>query len=202
MSSSSTEPRDVVTRYVEAARDGMSAVIASSFAEDATWDYPGDLPLSGTYHGVEAIVHTFLGGAAALMAPGSPVTITLTNVIADGDQVAAEWTSDAISHAGMAYHNRNVGIFTVKNGKITSVREYTDTLHAARAFFPELIQGLSGTQQLPDTGANCGPEAAALSASRHSRRSARSAGAPETRSRRCTARTTRTGQCPQGPGRR
>ena len=109
MSSSSAEPRDVVTRYVEAARDGMSAVIASS------WEYPGDLPLSGTYHGVEAIVHT---------------------------------------------------------------------LHAARAFFPELIQGLSETQQLPDTGANCGPEAAALSASRHSRRSARSAGAPETRSRR------------------
>jgi len=141
MSSSSAEPRDVVTRYVEAARDGMSAVIASSFAEDATWEYPGDLPLSGTYHGVEAIVHTFLGGAAALMAPGGTVTITLTNVIADGDQVAAEWTSDAISHTGAAYHNRNVGIFTVKDGKITSVREYTDTLHAARAFFPDLIQG-------------------------------------------------------------
>jgi uncharacterized protein (TIGR02246 family) len=134
------EPRDVVARYVEAARDGMSAVVADSFAEDATWEYPGDLPLSGTYRGVEAIVHTFLGGAFALMAPDHPVTLTLTNVIADGDQVAAEWTSEAVSHAGVAYHNRNIGIFTVKDGKITSVREYTDTLHAARAFYPDLFK--------------------------------------------------------------
>jgi uncharacterized protein len=141
-----SQPKDVVVRYVEAARDGMSAVITDSFAADATWEYPGDLPLSGTYRGVEAIVHTFLGGAAALMAPDSPVTITLTNVIADGDQVAAEWTSDAISHTGTVYHNRNVGIFTVTDGKITAVREYTDTLHAARAFFPELFQDLPKTQ--------------------------------------------------------
>ena len=34
------------------------------------------------------------------------------------------------------YHNRNVGIFTVHDGKIVSVREYTDTLHVARALFP------------------------------------------------------------------
>lgn len=27
------------------------------------------------------------------------------------------------------------------DGKIVSVREYTDTLHAARAFFPEILSG-------------------------------------------------------------
>lgn len=133
------DPKDVVIRYVEAARDGMAAVIRDSFADDATWEYPGDLPLSGTYRGVEVIVGDFLGGAAALMAPDSTVTITLTNVIADGEQVAAEWTSAGTSRTGAAYHNRNVGIFTVRDGRIVSVREYTDTLHAARAFFPEII---------------------------------------------------------------
>ena len=197
-----TDPAAAITRYIDAVRDGDSSAIRECFAEDAIWEYPGDLPLSGTWRGRDTIVDDFLGTVGPALEPGSSVALEVTNVLSVGDQVAAEWTSDAISHAGMAYHNRNVGIFTVKNGKITSVREYTDTLHAARAFFPELIQGLSETQQLPDTGANCGPEAAALCASRHSRRSARSAGAPETRSRRCTARTTRTGQCPQGPGRR
>jgi limonene-1,2-epoxide hydrolase len=34
-----------------------------------------------------------------------------------------------------AYHNRNVGIFTVRDGKITAVREYTDTQHAAHVLF-------------------------------------------------------------------
>ncbi|HZR49649.1 MAG TPA: nuclear transport factor 2 family protein [Streptosporangiaceae bacterium] len=131
--------KDVVVRYVEAARDGMLAVIRDSFAEDASWEYPGDLPLSGTYRGVDAIVGDFLGKAAGLMARDSAVTITLTHVIADGDQVAAEWTSEGISHTGAAYHNRNVGIFTVRDGRIVSVREYTDTLHAARAFFPDTL---------------------------------------------------------------
>jgi ketosteroid isomerase-like protein len=130
-----TDPKSVVIRYIEAARDGMSAVIRDSFAPDATWEYPGDLPLSGTYRGVDAIVATFLGGAAQLMAPGTRVTIELVGAIADGDQVAAEWTSRATSRNGTAYHNRNVGIFTVRDGKIVSVREYTDTLHVARALF-------------------------------------------------------------------
>ena len=130
-----TDPKSVVIRYIEAARDGMSAVIRDSFAADATWEYPGELPLSGTYRGVDEIVGTFLSGAAELMAPGTRVTIELVGAIADGDQVAAEWTSRAISRNGTPYHNRNVGIFTVRDGKIVSVREYTDTLHAARALF-------------------------------------------------------------------
>ena len=132
----STDPKTVVTRYVEAARDGMSAVIRDSFAPDATWEYPGDLPLSGTYRGVDAIVGEFLGGAAGLMAPGSQVTIELVSAIADGDRVAAEWTSAATSRNGTPYRNRNVGIFTVRDGKIVSVREYTDTLHVAQTLFP------------------------------------------------------------------
>ena len=128
------DPKTVVIRYVEAARDGMSAVIRGSFAEDATWEYPGDLPLSGTYRGIDAIVTEFLGGAAALMAPG--VVLELTNVVAEGDQVVAEWTSSATARNGAAYRNRNAGIFTVRDGKIVSVREYTDTQHVAQVLLP------------------------------------------------------------------
>ena len=132
----SNDPRTVVIRYVEAARDGMSAVIRDSFADDATWEYPGDLPLSGTHRGIDAIVSDFLGGAAALMAPGAGVVIELTSVVAEGDQVVAEWTSRATARNGRAYHNRNAGIFTVRDGKIVSVREYTDTQHVAQVLFP------------------------------------------------------------------
>jgi uncharacterized protein len=131
----STDPRSVVIRYIEAARDGMSAVIRDSFAPDAIWEYPGDLPLSGTYRGIDAIADTFLGDSPELMAPGTQVAIELVNTIADGDQVAAEWTSRATGRNGTPYHNRNVGIFTVRDGKIVSVREYTDTLHVSRALF-------------------------------------------------------------------
>jgi ketosteroid isomerase-like protein len=130
-----TDPKSVVVRYIEAARDGMSAVIRDSFATDATWEYPGNLPLSGTYRGIDAIVDTFLADAGDLMAPGTSVSLELVSVIAEGDTVAAEWTSRATSRTGAAYRNRNVGIFTVRDGKIVSVREYTDTLHVAQALF-------------------------------------------------------------------
>jgi ketosteroid isomerase-like protein len=127
-----TDPKSVVVRYIEAARDGMSAVIRDSFADDATWEYPGNLPLSGTYRGIDAIVDDFLAGAGELM---TGVTLELVSVIAEGDTVAAEWTSRATSRTGAPYRNRNVGIFTVRDGKITAVREYTDTLHTAQALF-------------------------------------------------------------------
>lgn len=127
-----TDPKSVVVRYIEAARDGMSAVIRASFADDASWEYPGNLPLSGTYRGIDAIVDDFLAGAGELM---TGVTLELVSVIAEGDTVVAEWTSRATSRTGASYRNRNAGIFTVRDGKITAVREYTDTRHAAQALF-------------------------------------------------------------------
>ena len=37
--------------------------------------------------------------------------------------------------ARRAYHNRNIATVTVHNGKITSVREYTDTQHVGHVLF-------------------------------------------------------------------
>jgi uncharacterized protein len=33
------------------------------------------------------------------------------------------------------YHNRNIAVLTVRDGKITSVREYTDTQHVEHVLF-------------------------------------------------------------------
>src|SRR6185437_15081151 len=130
-----TDPAAAVTRYIDAVRDGDSSAIRECFAEDATWDYPGDLPLSGTWRGRDSIVDDFLGSVGPALEPGSSVALEVTNVLSVGDQVVAEWTSRATARGGAAYHNRNVGIFTVRDGKITAVREYTDTQHAAHVLF-------------------------------------------------------------------
>ncbi|SRR6266498_446600 len=128
------DPASVVVRYIQAVRDGDLDTIASSFADDATWNYPGELPLSGTWRGRQAIVGDFLGGVGALLQPGSPLTIELTNVLSDGAQVVAEWTAHATARSA-AYHNRNLGVFTVRDGRITSVREYPDTQHVQHVLF-------------------------------------------------------------------
>jgi ketosteroid isomerase-like protein len=51
------DPAIVVTRYIDAVRDADARTIRDSFADDATWEYPGDLPLSGTWLGRDAIIN-------------------------------------------------------------------------------------------------------------------------------------------------
>ncbi|WP_433466540.1 nuclear transport factor 2 family protein [Spirillospora sp. CA-128828] len=130
------DPRAVVIRYVEAVRDGDADVVHDSFAADATWHYPGDLPISKVWHGRDTIINDFLGGMGPLIVSGT-MRIELTGTLAEGDQVVAEWTAKAKTIYGTAYDNRCLGIFTVHDGKITSVVEYTDTRHAAAALFPD-----------------------------------------------------------------
>ncbi|MYS48324.1 nuclear transport factor 2 family protein [Streptomyces sp. SID8499] len=132
----STDPRAVVIRYVEAVRDGALDVVRDSFAADATWHYPGDLPISKVWHGRDEIIDEFLGGMGPLLAPGT-MEIELVGTIAEGDRVMAEWTSRAKTVHGAAYDNRCAGIYTVRDGKITSVVEYTDTRHVAATLFPD-----------------------------------------------------------------
>jgi NADPH:quinone reductase-like Zn-dependent oxidoreductase/ketosteroid isomerase-like protein len=132
------DPKSVVTRYVEAVAAGDRATMGASFARDGVWTYPGDLPLSGDWKGRDLVMDEFLGAVAdKLFAPDTPVTIALTNVIADGEQVFAEWTAQATARAGGAYSNNCGAVFVVRDGLIVAVREYTDTDHARRMLFPD-----------------------------------------------------------------
>jgi NADPH:quinone reductase-like Zn-dependent oxidoreductase/ketosteroid isomerase-like protein len=132
----STDPKTVVVGYVEAVRDGDAEVIRASFAEDATWVYPGSLPMSRTWTGRDVIVDEFLGGAGAKLVSGT-LRIELTNAVAEGEQVFVEWSSDALGVNGVEYHNKCAGVFTVRDGHIISVREYADTHHVAAVMFSD-----------------------------------------------------------------
>lgn len=130
-----TDPASVVVRYIDAVRDGDLDAVRGMFAPDATWDYPGDLPLSGTWRGPDAIVDDFLGGVRTPLQPGAPLGLELTSVVSQGAEVVAEWTSRAIARSGAAYHNRNIAVFTVRDEKIAALREYTDTQHVEHVLF-------------------------------------------------------------------
>jgi uncharacterized protein (TIGR02246 family) len=130
-----SDAKSVVVRYVEAVRDGDVAAMRDSFAEDATWQFPGSLPISGRWEGRDHIVDDLLGGMGTRFQPGSSLVIELTNVVADGEQVVAEWSSAGTAATGAPYLNRCSGTFTVREGRIVSVREYADTHHVASTLF-------------------------------------------------------------------
>ena len=76
-------------------------------------------------------------GAACAAADAESWLSQISDHAVQGNRAASgtERTSRATARGGAAYHNRNVGIFTVRDGKIAAVREYTDTQHAAHVLF-------------------------------------------------------------------
>ncbi|MFD7733623.1 nuclear transport factor 2 family protein [Kitasatospora phosalacinea] len=131
-----TDPRTVVADYVAAVARGDADAVRDAFTEDAVWTYPGDLPLSGEWQGRRAIVEDFLGSIGDLVAPGTAVEVALVGEpVVQGDRVVAEWTSRCTTVHGRLYENLNLGVFTVRDGRIAAVREYTDTHRAATVLF-------------------------------------------------------------------
>jgi uncharacterized protein (TIGR02246 family) len=126
--------KEVIKRYVAAIVAGDEWTMRESFAVDATWVMEGDLPISGTWHGRDAIMAGFLAQALRCYEPGS-VSIEVSNMIAEGEQVAVEWTTSARSRSGKVYENHLIGVFRVRDGRIFHGREYLDTRYADRVLF-------------------------------------------------------------------
>jgi ketosteroid isomerase-like protein len=123
------DAKTVLQTYVAALLAGDEDTIRSSFAEDAVWRIDaGDLPISGTYEGRDAIIGDFLATALANYDPDS-IEIEVTAMVAEGDQVALQWTSRARTATGRPYENGCFALFEVRDGLIVSVREYMDTLY-------------------------------------------------------------------------
>ena len=126
--------RAVVERDVAALAAGDGATVRELFAESATWQLFGDMPMSGTWTGRDTIIDEFLAGALANYEPGS-IRLEITAIVADGGRAVVEWTSRARTLRGEPYENFCIGAFTVRDGKIQAVREYMDTQYAARVAF-------------------------------------------------------------------
>lgn len=128
------DPKEVVRQYITAVETGDEQALREVFAEDAVWTLrAGQLPISGAWEGRETIMGEFLATALSYYEPGT-VRLEITSVIADHDQIVLQWTSRARTCDGEPYENDCIGVFTVREGKICTVREYMDTLCASSVF--------------------------------------------------------------------
>ena len=130
-----TDSKSILRRYVSAVEAGDGETIRDLFADDASWTLAaGDLPIAGTWEGRDAILDEFLAKALSYYEPGS-VRLEITGMIAEGERVVLQWTSRARTRDGCPYANECIGVFTIRGGKIRSVREYMDTLYARDTAF-------------------------------------------------------------------
>jgi len=126
----STEANKQVVKklFAELAAGNLDGFFAC-LTPDATWRVmgkPDKFPLAGTRSMAE--MRTLLGGVAEAMA--TPLVVTPVAFTAEGDRVTLEATSKADLKNGRAYRNEYHFAFELRDGKIASVKEYMDTIHA------------------------------------------------------------------------
>jgi len=122
---------------VQIVKDALAAIgrgdkqgLLALSAEDIEWITPGVGPLAGTHRG-----HA---GLADLLQKSSEMAETSfpepPEFVAQGDRVlVVGFSTGRIKATNRTFEDHFVFAITVRNGKLTNVREYIDTLALARA---------------------------------------------------------------------
>ena len=124
----------VVLDYMDALTRGDFDALRGFFTPESTWTLTGELPLSGTWTGPDEILGEFVPAMVARLVPES-MEFEFDGVLAEGERVLAEWNTRGLARSGGRYDQHCLAVFTVRNGRIASVREYFDTLHAQNVVF-------------------------------------------------------------------
>jgi uncharacterized protein len=105
-----------------------------TLSDDVTWRIPGKpelVPVTGP-HSKEQIARVFYSMVRQLQ---DGLRMTIKGAIAEGDQVALEVESRGTLQNGRVYNNEYHFLFTLRDGRISDVREYYDTQHAFATWF-------------------------------------------------------------------
>ena len=115
----------LVTRFFREFSDGNIDAAFALVREDARWWVPGTLPFSGTKTKAE-----YLKVVGAIKA-GFPRGLTLTpsEMTAEGNRVAVEVESYGEHANGKTYRNKYHFLIYIEDGRFVNVKEYMDTQH-------------------------------------------------------------------------
>jgi ketosteroid isomerase-like protein len=111
--------------FIDAIASGDTAAIVAAYADDGRVVTMGDTLISGVYTKPQIAA---VAGAILQAFPGR-LQFTIHSMTAEADRVAVEAESSGVHASGKPYNNHYHFLFTVRDGKITGVKEYLDTMH-------------------------------------------------------------------------
>lgn len=123
--SSAERNKQVVLQAYAALKAGDVAGYFDRMTSDVTVTYFGKHRFSRTFRGKEDIMENFV--PPLLDRLEGPIEITVTNAIAEGDQVFVEAQGESRTKDGLDYNNLYGIVLELKGGKIAVIREYMDT---------------------------------------------------------------------------
>ena len=119
-----------VKNFFAAIGRGDREALLSLLADDLEWIIPGkDWPLAGTYHGHAGVMRLLETASRDLETSTEP-----REFVAQGNRVLVVGVAmGKVKATNKPFKDDWVFAITVRNGKLTNVREYVDTQALARA---------------------------------------------------------------------
>lgn len=117
--------KQIVLQAYAALKAGDVPSYFATMSEDVTVTYYGNHLFSRTFNGKADIMENFV--PPLLDRLEGPIKITVSNAIAEGDQVFVEAQGESRTKDGRDYNNLYGIVLKLKDGKIVAIREYMDT---------------------------------------------------------------------------
>lgn len=130
------ENKATARAFFERFSEGDVAGALAMMSDDATWwiaGKPEQLPAAGLYSKAKiARLFDNMGGQLP-----NGLKMTVKSLIAEGDRVALEAESLGELRNGRVYNQEYHFVVTLRDGKISGVREYLDTQHVFATWFQQ-----------------------------------------------------------------
>ena len=127
---STQENVQIVKDFFAAMGRGDKQGLLAISAEDVEWTIPGEWALAGTHRG-HAGLADLLQKASEMLETSYPEP---PEFVAQGDRVlVVGFATGIVKATNRTFEDDWVFAITVRNGKVTHIREYIDTLTLARA---------------------------------------------------------------------
>jgi ketosteroid isomerase-like protein len=119
-----------VKDFFVAVASGDSEALRAVVADNIEWIIPGeDWPLAGTYRGHAGLADLLETASSSIETSTEP-----REFVAQGDRVlVVGFAKGKIIATNKSFEDDWIFAFTVRDGKLTSIREYVDTQALARA---------------------------------------------------------------------
>jgi len=120
----------IAKAFFSAIGKGDKQVVIALCAEDIEWIIPGEWAWAGTHLG-HAGLTDFIQRSSETVEISSSEPLTF---VAEGDRVLAVGVAKGkVKATNKTFEDHFIFDFTVREGKVTNIREYIDTLALARA---------------------------------------------------------------------
>jgi ketosteroid isomerase-like protein len=113
----------IVARFFEAMNGGDVQFIVDAYAEDGCLQTMGNTLISGIFSRDQ--VSQSAGGIFEVFPEG--IRFEILDMVAEGDKVAVEATSEGKHVSGATYSNEYHFLFEFRDGKLVRLKEYMDT---------------------------------------------------------------------------